>query len=188
MSKNDDGSVSRRAILAGMAGAAGTVLARSASGQDVQVSGGGRPQAPDDPTKVLGTWSTELGQRSPYETLKRVPSIARTSSETPLQDLHGTITPADLHFERHHAGVPFIDPEKHKLVVHGMVERPLSFSMADLKRFPAVSRLCFLECSGNLYHDAPEQTTAQLMAGMTSQSEGTGVLLSTILREVGAAV
>lgn len=179
-------NITRRAALVGMAGAAGTVLARTAAGQDVQVSGSSRPVAPGDTTKVLGSrWSTELGRRSPYEALKRVPSSTLSSSETPLQDLHGTITPADLHFERHHAGVPFIDPEIHKLVVHGMVKRPMTFSVSDLKRFPAVSRICFLECSGNLYHDAPEGTTAQLIAGMTSQSEWTGVMLSTLMREVG---
>jgi sulfane dehydrogenase subunit SoxC len=164
------------------------MLARSAAGQDVQVSGSSRPVAPDDTTKVLGShWSSELGKRSPYEALKRVPSRTLSSSETPLQDLHGTITPADLHFERHHAGVPFIDPEKHKLVIHGMVKRPMTFSVSDLLRLPAVSRICFLECSGNLYHDAPEQTTAQLLAGMTSQSEWTGVMLSTLMREVGVS-
>lgn len=181
----DSGHVTRRSALIGMAGAAGTVLARNSAGQEVQVSGTSRPHVPDDPTKVLGTWSSELGERSPFEKLKRVPSATRSSSETPLQDLHGTITPSDLHFERHHAGVPVIDPERHKLVVHGMVRRPLTFSVADLKRFPAVSRICFVECSGNLYHDAPEQTTAQLIAGMTSQSEWTGVMLSTLAREVG---
>lgn len=181
-------NVTRRAALVGMAGAAGTVLARTAAGQDVQVSGSNRPVAPDDTTKVLGShWSSELGKRSPYEALKRVPSRTLSSSETPLQDLHGTITPADLHFERHHAGVPFIDPEKHKLVIHGMVKRPMTFSVSDLHRLPAVSRICFLECSGNLYHDAPEQTTAQLLAGMTSQSEWTGVMLSTLMREVGVS-
>lgn len=181
-------NVTRRAALVGMAGAAGTVLARTAAGQDVQVSGSSRPVAPDDTTKVLGSrWSSDLGQRSPYETLKRVPSSTLSSSESPLQDLHGTITPADLHFERHHAGVPFIDPEKHKLVIHGMVKRPMTFSVSDLKRLPAVSRICFLECSGNLYHDAPERTTAQLIAGMTSQSEWTGVMLSTLMREVGVS-
>jgi len=186
MSKDKELNVTRRAALIGMAGAAGTVLARTANGQDLQVSGTDRPVAPDDPTKVLGSkWSSELGQRSPYETLQRVSSQRLTSSETPLQDLHGTITPADLHFERHHAGVPFIDPDKHKLVIHGMVDRPMTFSVSELKRFPAVSRICFLECSGNLYHNATERTTAQLIAGMTSQSEWTGVRLSTLMREVG---
>ncbi len=188
MTNKKELNVSRRTALLGMAGAAGTVLARTAAGQDVQVSGSSRPVAPEDPTRVLGShWSSELGQRSPYERLKRVPSATLSSSETPLQDLHGTITPSDLHFERHHAGVPFIDPEKHRLVIHGMVDRPMTFSIDDLKRFPAVSRICFLECSGNLYHDAPEQTTAQLIAGMTSQSEWTGVTLSTLMREVGVS-
>ena len=189
MTKKKDLNVTRRAALLGMAGAAGTVLARSAAGQEVQVSGSNRPVAPEDPTKVPGSrWSSKLGRRSPYETLLRVPSPTLSSSETPLQDLHGTITPADLHFERHHAGVPFIDPQQHKLVIHGMVERPMTFSVNDLKRFPAVSRICFLECSGNLYHDASEQTTAQLIAGMTSQSEWTGVSLSTLMREVGVSL
>jgi len=186
MSKDKELNVTRRAALIGMAGAAGTVLARTATGQDLQVSGTDRPVAPDDSTRMPGSkWSSELGQRSPYEMLQRVASQRLTSSETPLQDLHGTITPADLHFERHHAGVPFIDPDKHKLVIHGMADRPMTFSVSELKRFPAVSRICFLECSGNLYHNATEQTTAQLIAGMTSQSEWTGVRLSTLMREVG---
>jgi sulfane dehydrogenase subunit SoxC len=188
MTDKNELNVTRRAALVGMAGIAGTVLARTSTGQDLQVSGSSRPVAPDDPTKVLGShWSSNLGKRSPYEELIRVPSRTLSSSETPLQDLHGTITPSDLHFERHHAGVPFIDPEKHKLVIHGMVDRPMTFTVSDLKRFPAASRICFLECSGNLYHDAPEQTTAQLIAGMTSQSEWTGVMLSTLMREVGVS-
>lgn len=185
-SKSASTNVTRRAALVGMAGAAGTVLARTASGQEVQVSSAPRPQIPADSTKTVGRLASEFGERSSFERLERVASFARTSSETPLQNLHGTITPAALHFERHHAGVPLIDPEKHKLVIHGMVSRPTTFTVEQLKRLPAVSRTCFLECSGNLYHDATEQTTAQLIAGMTSQSEWTGVMLSTLLNEVGA--
>jgi sulfane dehydrogenase subunit SoxC len=178
-------NVTRRAALVGMAGAAGTVLARTASGQDVQVSSGNRPRVPDDPSKVVGKLASEFGERSSFEMLERVTGFSRSSSETPLQNLHGTITPAALHFERHHAGVPLIDPDRHKLVIHGMVSRPLTLTVAELKRFPSASRICFLECSGNLFHNAPEDTTAQLIAGMTSQSEWTGVMLSTIMREVG---
>lgn len=194
--KNDDDNnkkadleknITRRTALVGMAGAAGTVLARTAAGQDMQVSGTSRPQVPEDPTKVIGRFSSELGQRSPFENLKRVPNDRRSSSETPLQDLHGTITPADLHFERHHAGVPAIDPDRHRLVIHGMVSRPLTLTVEELKRFPAVSRICFLECSGNLGVNATEDTTAQIIAGLTSQSEWTGVMLSTLLNEVGAS-
>src|SRR5262245_53028407 len=71
------------------------------------------------------------------------------ASRTPLQSLEGTITPNGLHFERHHNGVPDIDPERHHLLIHGLVNRPLTFSVAALSRYPMVSRVCFVECAGN---------------------------------------
>ena len=95
------------------------------------------------------------------------------------------MTPADLHFERHHAGVPVVDPGTYRLFVHGMVDRPLTFTLDDLKRFPAASRICFLECSGNFGRQSAERTTVQELCGLTSQSEWTGVRLSTVLREAG---
>ena len=182
--KTRSGSVTRRAALAGMAGAAGTVLARNSAAQDVQVSTD-RPWAPDDPTKLMGPPASDLGGRSAFEQPRRDVTFRGTSSRTPHHLLHGTITPADLHFERHHAGVPTIDPERHKLVLHGMVDRPLTLTVAELKKFPAVSRICFLECSGNMAREAPEQTTPQQLCGMTSQSEWTGVMLTTLMREIG---
>ena len=72
-----------------------------------------------------------------------------SSSGTPLQDLHGIITPNGLHYERHHAGVPTVDPAEHRLLIHGLVDRPLIFTIDDILRFPSVSRVHFLECSGN---------------------------------------
>jgi sulfane dehydrogenase subunit SoxC len=66
-----------------------------------------------------------------------------------------------------------------------MVERPTVFSLEDLMRFPSVSRTHFLECSGNFRRNAPEETLAQSICGLTSQAEWTGVLLSTLFREVG---
>ena len=106
-------------------------------------------------------------------------------SLTPLQDLHGTITPSGLHFERHHAGIPVIAPQQHELLIHGMVDRALKFGLEDLKRFPAITRTCFIECSGNFNTRASEQSTPQLLAGLTSQSQWTGVALGTLLREAG---
>lgn len=184
--KPDEKNVTRRAALAGMAGAAGTMLARGASGQDVQASPD-RPWVPDDPSKALGHWASEYGERSPFERTRREVTFSSSASRTPHQALHGMITPADLHFERHHAGVPTIDPARHKVVVHGMVKRPMTFSMDDLKRFPSVSRICFLECSGNMARQAGEETTPQMLCGLTSQSEWTGVMLSTLMREVGVS-
>ena len=143
----------------------------------------GQEAPPLDTTQRWGRLPNALGGRSPAEQPKRTPSA--TSSRTPLQDLHGTITPSDLHYERHHAGVPVVDPRGYRLVVHGMVDRPLTFTLDDLKRFPAVTRTCFLECSGN-FGGQRSETTAQDLCGMTSQSEWTGVMLSTIFNEVGA--
>ncbi|MQA89970.1 MAG: sulfite dehydrogenase [Gemmatimonas sp.] len=147
---------------------------------------------PADPTKVMGRLVSELGSRAPGEQPRRQagPAAPSSSSRTPLGDLHGIITPADLHFERHHAGVPAIDPESYELLIHGMVERPLVFTLPDLKRFPSVSRIHFLECSGNgggAFNPArmPTDITPQAMDGLLSTSEWTGVPLATLLREVG---
>ena len=116
----------------------------------------------------------------------------RTSSLSPLQDLDGIITPSDLHFERHHGGVPAIDPKRYSLLIHGMVERPMVFTLDDLRRFPGKSMIRAIECSGNggrVYRREGNQTdlTPQQIDGLTSTSEWTGVPLATLLREAGAS-
>jgi sulfane dehydrogenase subunit SoxC len=171
--------VSRRDLLAGAAGA--VALGRTAAAQ--------APTAPaTDSTKARGRPSRALGQRAAAEKPQRLVRNLANSSGTPHQDLYGTITPADLHFERHHGGVPEIDPKTYSLLIHGMVERPTIFTLADLKRFPAVSRVHFLECSGNFggRGTATDLTPGQI-AGLTSSSEWTGVALATLFREVGAS-
>ena len=172
-----DARISRRRFLSGTAtGAAGVaVLHKTVAGVTI-----------GDPTKQQGAPPAVLGERSPFEKPERK-VISNILSTTPLQDLHGTITPADLHFERHHGGIPLIDPDSYKLIIHGMVERPLKFSLDDLKRFPAMTRSCFIECSGNTgeYFWADRKNTPQTLRGLTSQSEWTGVKLSTLFREAG---
>jgi sulfane dehydrogenase subunit SoxC len=167
--------VSRRDLLAGAAGVVALGATPAMQPQD----------APADPSKVRGRPSRALGQRAPAEKPLRQPR-GQASSGTPHQDLYGTITPSDLHFERHHGGVPDIDPKAYSLLIHGMVERPMIFTLADLKRFPAVSRVHFLECSGNFGgRGAATELTPQQVAGLTSTSEWTGVPLATLFREVG---
>ncbi|MFW2404440.1 MAG: sulfite dehydrogenase [Gammaproteobacteria bacterium] len=178
--KHGDNKLSRRDLLA-VAG--GVAFVRTASGENVQVAAT-TADVPTDPTKVPGAPAGPLGARSAFEQPTRR-AFGGAVSFTPLQDLHGTITPADLHFERHHAGIPTIDPDRYELLIHGMVERPLKFSLAELKRFPATTRICFIECSGNLSMWAKGKTTPQSLAGLTSQSEWTGVSLATLFREVG---
>jgi sulfane dehydrogenase subunit SoxC len=107
-------------------------------------------------------------------------------SWTPLHDLEGTITPNGLHFERHHNGVPQIDPEKHQLLIHGAVKNSLVFNMDGLLRYPMTSCLCFVECGGNSnagWRDKPIQTAAGYFHGMASCSEWTGIPLSILLNE-----
>jgi sulfane dehydrogenase subunit SoxC len=157
-------------------------LLKSSYGQVIQKAITQAELKISDPTKVLGPPPGEMGTRSKFE--KPVKKPSDTSSRTPLQDLFGTITPSDLHYERHHGGVPVIDPNNYSLTIHGMVDKPLVFTLADLKRFPSVTRTFFLECSGN-YRSGKETMTPQEICGLTSQSEWTGVMLSTLFREVG---
>ena len=171
----------RRTLLGGIALSAMAIV-QTACGKAVQALTPVVPTAYPDPTKEVGPLAGEVGTRSPFEKLVKKPSDI--SSRSPLQDFYGTITPSDLHFERHHAGVPAIDPQRYELLIHGMVDKPMVFSLADLKRFPSVSRICFLECSGN-FRTGKENMLAQEVCGLTSQSEWTGVLLSTLFNEVG---
>jgi len=141
----------------------------------------------------LGAPLRPYGERSPFEKAMRVRSdptgpVQAGSVLTPLQDLYGIITPSSLHFERNHAGVPDIDPDKHELLIHGLVDRPLVLTLADLKRLSSVSRILFIECPGNGsrtdYRGKPG-LTPQTSAGLLGCCEWSGVLLSTLLREVG---
>ncbi|NJD08138.1 MAG: sulfite dehydrogenase, partial [Methylococcaceae bacterium] len=97
-------------------------------------------------------------------------------------------TPSGLHFERHHNGVPQIDPDAHQLLIHGLVERSLIFGMKQLHRYPMASRLCFIECGGNSYsgwHEEPMQAAAGNLHGLVSCSEWTGIPTRVLLEEAG---
>lgn len=184
-SRNEPRKLTRRTLLGGAATAAVAVVQTSfAKGLQIGIPEKTLTGRPDDPTKRMGMPPGQVGTRSSFEKLVKHPSDI--SSRSPLQDFHGIITPSDLHFERHHNGVPAIDPTKYELLIHGLVERPMTFSLADLKRFPSVSRIAFLECSGN-FRTGKETMSPQDIAGLTSQSEWTGVSLATLFREVGVS-
>jgi sulfane dehydrogenase subunit SoxC len=184
--------MSRRALIAGTAASAGAALLASLpaalSGQ--AATDEASPVVPPDPTKVPGPPTSATSARSPFVQPARTPTGQITgASFTPLQDLTGTITPTDLHFERHHGGVAMIDPARYRLLIHGLVDRPTVFTLDDLKRLPSVTRIHFLECSGNgrsAYRSPSREMTPQLVDGLTSNAEWTGVRLTTLLAEVGA--
>ncbi len=156
------------------------------------------PSPPGDPewSQSLGpgVGDTPYGQPSKYESdvIRRIVPWLTASPESsisfsPLQDLHGIITPNGLFFERYHAGRPTVDPAQHRLMIHGMVERPLLFTMDDLRRLPSVSRTHFIECpaNGGMEWRAAQLNSLQYTHGMISCAQWTGVKLSTLLEQVG---
>ncbi|MBI4478056.1 MAG: sulfite dehydrogenase [Acidobacteria bacterium] len=147
------------------------------------------------PAKAVQSWLgapvSRYGARAKYETAAREFRQSRrneaSSSRTPLQSSHGVITPSSLHFERHHGGVPDIDPATHRLLIHGLVDRPVILTMDEIRRLPSVSRIYFLECSGNTGSEwgGPNEPDVQRAFGLTSCSEWTGVPLRSILDDLG---
>ena len=179
-------------VVAGGA-VAGGLAGRAAAAEPAEPDAANLPpnvpewmKAPGEPmgNQPYGTPSVyEKGVvRNISKTLKQYISA---SGRTPLQDLDGIITPNGLFYERHHGGVPTIDPAQHRLMVHGLVERPLIFTMDDIRRFPSQSRIHFIECSGNPVYSKPYGKTASDLVGLVSCAEWTGVPLKTVLEEAG---
>jgi sulfane dehydrogenase subunit SoxC len=184
-----NGLLHRRAFLRGGAAFAaamtGYVLSDSVAAQ----------QLADDPWSTKpGTPIPEYGVPSSFEkgvsrTLTNPKGEPRTQhARTPHHLLNGTFTPNGLHFVISHSGAPDIDPAKHRLVIHGLVKKPLAFTLDALSRYPMVSRMAFVECGGNsapLFSNVPVQGTVQALHGLVSCAEWTGVMLSTLLEEAG---
>ena len=130
------------------------------------------------------TTTREIEGRSHSERTLIRPTPHRPSARTPLGELVGTITPTSLHFTtQHYYGIPDINPDEHSLMIEGLVDRPLVFTMDELRRLPFVSRVCFLECIGNRPNPRGETVTGT--HGRMGCSEWTGVPLSVLLKEAG---
>ena len=174
----------RRFLKAGVA--LGAALAAG-----VTRSAAGQPS--DDPSRVVGGPMRPYGDRSRFEEAVRQHGPPTMPDEwganfTPLDETLGIITPSALHYEVCRGGVPDIDPHKHRLLIHGMVDRPLILTIDEIRRLPSTSRIFFIECAGNTRSEwrAPEAPNVQFTHGMTSCGEWTGVALSLLLREAGA--
>jgi sulfane dehydrogenase subunit SoxC len=173
------GRPSRRQLLQMGAAVGGSLLA------------GQKAMALETDPRKRGEPLGPYGERSPFEKAVRWRRETKTpetgSSFTPLHDSVGILTPSSLHYERHHAGIPTIDPAAHRLVIHGLVDRPLSLSMAEIRRLPSVTRILALECGGNSGSEWAATTgpDVQRSYGLLSGSEWTGVPLSLLLAEAG---
>jgi len=184
-----NGILDRRLLLESvLIGAAGSALAAGTVGAE--------PLAVQPWMKAPGKGFEPYGQPSPFESksVRMIPPPPNPATQgvgaarTPLQLLDGIITPSGLHFERSHSGIPDIDPEQHRLLIHGLVKRPLVFTLEALHRYPMQSRIAFIECGGNSQAlNAPQALPLNVAAihGVFSCAEWTGVKLSTLLDEAG---
>lgn len=185
-----NGLISRRHLLGMGATGVGAIASSEVLGADAGITF----EIPSW-SRTPGPGASAYGTRSRHaEHLRRTHAAANPtypgggSSRSPLQHLQGTITPNSLHFERHHAGIPDINPTGHKLVINGLVRQPLVFTYEDLLKYQMISRVYFLECAGNsgaLLRGGNTNGTAQSLHGLVSCAEWTGVPLSTILDEAG---
>ncbi len=149
-------------------------------------------------------WGIKLGDKvdkypygipSPYEhnNIRRVHDLLSsgdryaTVSMSPLHEQEGIITPNGLFFSRSHGGTAHIDPSKYRLMIHGLVKKPLVLTLDELKRYPSESKIYFIECpaNGSTGWRGPQFNNLQFIKGMMSCAEWTGVRLKTILDDLG---
>jgi sulfane dehydrogenase subunit SoxC len=146
----------RRKFLKGSAALAGGLAAGAVQSANAQMSMPEKYIKGDDDLVAYG-------QRSRFETAMRESHGMPHSPDafglvkhvaTPIQESVGVITPSSLHYVATTRGhyIPDIDPNEHQFMIHGLVDRPLNFTLQDLKRFPSVTRLHFIECRGQDYN------------------------------------
>jgi sulfane dehydrogenase subunit SoxC len=193
----DNTATSRRKFLRnGGALVGGAVIAGSLAGSEAQAANESPDNLPPNVPEWMKTPGDPMGSQ-PYgmpsrfekDVIKNIPEnlpqYLSASGRTPLQDLDGIITPNGLFYERHHGGVPTIDPSQHRMMLHGLVDKPLIFTMEDIRRFPSESHIYFLECSANPGYKKPYGKTASDLVGLLSCAEWTGVRLKLVLQEAG---
>jgi sulfane dehydrogenase subunit SoxC len=184
----EDAFSRRKFLTVASAGAAGTVVTGRAVADTLA----------DVPPREPGADLSGHSERSKYVQISRIPEATpgkrnvdpsdAINSKTPLDKLVGALTPSDLHYERSHAGVPELDPARHRLLVHGMAQKQLVLTVADLKAMPSVSRTVFIECTGNGWENwkkADGNLTVQNTHGLVSTNEWTGVPLKFLIDLVG---
>jgi len=190
MTDDNHNGPSRRAFLTGAGAVAAGTLA-------------GRAGAEADPAIAIKPWMQELGDGvdvspygmpSPYEADVKRRTVEWLTADpvssinfTPIHALDGTITPNGVCFERHHSGVAKVDPAEHRLMINGLVDRELVFTMEDLMRFPRENHVYFLECAANsgMEWRGSQLNGVQFTHGMIHNVQYTGIPLRLLLEEAG---
>lgn len=159
----------------------------------------------DDPAIIEeAQWGTKLGDMvtknlygipSPYEhnVIRRTTDLLSSGdayasvSMCPIHELQGIVTPNGLFFTRNHGGTAHVDPHEFRLMIHGKVKREVVLTLDELKKYPSESRIYFIECpaNGSTGWRGPQFNNLQFMKGMMSSAEWTGVMLKTVLEDIG---
>jgi sulfane dehydrogenase subunit SoxC len=174
----------------------GAALVTGAASAGIAQSAGAQTLAGEPWERVYGKGFTGYGQPSRFEqpVMRHIGrplgdlAPGTGSARSPIEALEGIITPSSLHSDRSHSGTPDIDPKLHKLLVHGLVAKPLTFSIEALSSYPLTTRTHFIECSGNssgALTPQPQQVPAGAIHGNMSCSEWTGIPLRMLLEEAG---
>ena len=113
----------------------------------------------------------------PFTDLPDTITLARTPDRRIIDIRHidGPITPRDQFFTTQHYGHPDIDPATFRLRVSGLVDRPVSLSLAELRAMPSTELVAGFECSGN----------RRPLQGLSSNGRWTGVPLQVVLAQAG---
>jgi sulfane dehydrogenase subunit SoxC len=178
-------------------------LAASAATGTALMAGAAQAQTADPLITEVQDWASGLGvgvDDAPYgmpihfesDVIRRnvewlTADTISSINFTPIHALDGTITPQGCAFERHHSGAIELSKEDYRLMINGLVDRPLVFTYADLERFPRVTRTFFLECAANTGMEwaGSQLNGSQFTHGMIHNMEYTGVTLRTLLEEAG---
>src|SRR5258708_4742055 len=189
--KTDDRASNRRAFLKRTA----ALAAGAASGSAAQAAGT-KELAGRAWERVYGAPFAGYGQPSRFEQpvmrhiVRPYGDLAPGSGValSPIEGRGGKMRGSSWHNGSNHSGTPDIDPKQHQLLLHGLVARPLAFSVQALLGYPMTSRIVFLECSGNSNRalaPQPLQVPAGMLHGNVACSEWTGIPLRVLLEEAG---
>jgi DMSO/TMAO reductase YedYZ molybdopterin-dependent catalytic subunit len=132
---------------------------------------------------LLGASAWEIPALAQGDVLVPFTDLPATFNPTPSPDrrtldirkIDGPLTPKDQFFTTQHLGHPVIDPATFALQISGLVERPKSFSLEELRRTRSTELVFGFECSGN----------RRPLQGLASNGRWTGVPLRTVLDQTG---
>ena len=112
--------------------------------------------------------------------------LAARNHSMPLEALRWDITPVGLHYLLTHYDIPEVDSGTWRLDVDGLVERPLSLSLEEVRTRPAVEVAVTMECAGNgRAHVEPHVVSQPWLLEAVGTARWRGTPVARLLEEAG---